>query len=89
MDEKRENNQITLAYEVSGARIFDQVQHIWLEDGKGNRYDKENGTIRREDGNRYQVTFSNIGDVDALYVCTYQLNVHYLKELEVTVNMAK
>ncbi|MFD2332570.1 DUF4179 domain-containing protein [Cohnella sp. GCM10020058] len=89
LDEKRGNDQITLTYEVSGARIFDQVHHIWLEDGKGNRYDKENGTIRREDGNRYQVTFSNISDVDALYVCTYQLNVHYLKELEVTVDLTK
>ncbi|MFD1953103.1 DUF4179 domain-containing protein [Paenibacillus thailandensis] len=89
LDRKWENNQLTLTYEVTGERIFEQMNQIWLEDRNGNRYFKETAPIRIHGSSQYQVTFSNVTNIDTIYICTAQVNIHYLEELAVTVDLAK
>ncbi|MFC0212063.1 DUF4179 domain-containing protein [Paenibacillus chartarius] len=89
VDEKVENNKLTLIYEVAGDRLFEQVYHIWLEDRTGKIFYKDDTPVRIQgSSNRYQATFSNISNTDSIYICAATFNKpYYLDDLAVTVNV--
>lgn len=89
LDEKWENNKLTLTYEVAGERIFEQVNLIWLEDSKGNHYFKDDTPIRVQgSNNKYQLTFSNISTTDSIYICAPAFKTpQYLNDLAVTIDL--
>lgn len=89
LDQKVENNKLTLTYEAEGYRIFEQSDRIWLEDRKGKTYHKDGTATRIKDTNKYQLTFSNISGIDSYYICTYQFNTNYLEGLEVSIDLQR
>lgn len=87
LDQKIENNKLTLTYEAEGYRIFEQLDRIWLEDSKGVQYHENNIATRIKGTNKYQLTFSNVSDIDSIYICTYKFNTKYLEGLEVSIDL--
>jgi hypothetical protein len=89
IDQKREKDNLTLTYEVSGERVWEQVDKIWLEDSKGNDYFKVSQPIRVEGSpDTFTLTFSDVNSADSIYIVTQQFNdPYFLKELEVTVDL--
>jgi len=89
VDEKWENDKLTLIYEVSGEHLWEQVGNIWLEDGKGKDYFKDGQPIRVDgSSDTYKATFSNVRGIDPIYIVTQQFgDPFYLKDLEVAVDI--
>lgn len=88
VDQKFEDDNLTLTYEVEGERLFEQANEIWLEDEKGKPFDK--GTPIRIQGrdHRYQLTFSNVRKTDSVFLSTPRFNAPvYLEELAVVVDL--
>jgi len=91
VDQRIDNNRLTLIYEVEGAGIFEQANQIWLEDHSGIPLYKDGLPIRVQGSNhQYQVTFSNVSSVESLSICTPRFYApNYLEDLAVTVDLQK
>lgn len=87
LDQKLENGKLTLTYEVTGYRITEQIDRIWLEDSKGLPYYRDEPPTRIRGSNLFQMTFSNVSKIDSIYIVTSKFNTHYLEDLEVSVEV--
>ncbi|WP_162848549.1 DUF4179 domain-containing protein [Paenibacillus nanensis] len=87
LDQELVNNSLTITYEIAGEGVFEQARHIWLEDSKDIPIHSDRPPIRIQGTDSYQLTFSNISNTDSISICTPQINIHYLQDLEVTVDL--
>lgn len=87
LDQELVNNSLTITYEIAGEGVYEQARHIWLEDNKGIPIHSDRPPIRLQGTNSYQLTFSNVTNADSISICTPQINIQYLQDLEVNVDL--
>ncbi|GGA29080.1 hypothetical protein GCM10010917_12540 [Paenibacillus physcomitrellae] len=88
LDEKLRSDKLTVTFEVTGERINEQIEQIWLYDQNGNPLPRVNPPIRIKGSDRYETTFSNVSRIDSVEITTPVFNpIHYYEELAVTVDM--
>jgi len=89
LDIQKENGIITLTYEVEGQNAYQQANALWIENGKGKRYDSRQPAERVSGKiNQYQLAFPSSADTADLYVATIEMNsLQYLEDLEITLEI--
>lgn len=90
LDEKLDDDKLTLTFEVTGECISEQMERIWLYDGKGNPLPRVSPPIRISGTNKYQLTYYNVSNTDSIKISTPVFNpTNYLKDLEVSLELDK
>ncbi|MGF9696281.1 DUF4179 domain-containing protein [Paenibacillus sp. MABNR03] len=88
LDQKLEDNKLTLTFEVTGERIYEQVRDIGLNDRTGNPFPRVSPPIRIQGSDKYEITFSDVISADSIQITTPMFNpTNYLRDLEVTVHL--
>ena len=87
-----EEERTQLHYEVRGSRPYEQDGAIWLEDGKGNRYDFDRYDQERlsTDAYEYRASLPTVKDPEQLVVKTVEFGApHVLSELEFRIPLSR
>jgi len=89
LDIQKENGMISLTYEVEGQHAYQQANALWIENGKGKRYDSRQPAERVSGQiNQYQMAFPSSADIADLYVATIEMNsLQYVEDLEITLEI--
>ncbi|MFD2444707.1 DUF4179 domain-containing protein [Bacillus sp. CGMCC 1.16607] len=85
------NGVTTFIYEVEGDDAYKQANSFWLEDAKGNRFDRDQPAERMgSTPNQYEVTFSNMPALENLNIATVKMSSpHFLENLDMTIELEK
>jgi hypothetical protein len=89
VDQKWENDKLTLIFEVTGEQIQEQIEDIWLLNRLGGPLPRVSPPIRIQGSdNKYEISFFNVDSNDSIQIKTPVFNpTKYLQDLKVIVNL--